>query len=248
MIRKHHSQPKPLMGKPLICNSKPLFRLNPPLTILSDLLAGNPPTVSATKGPFKLCSVHFSAPRVSTAQGWASNDESLPVFSCSPLSLGPAVPLICWHSYPCWVSGHCSPCQKKVAPFYWPATCRHQPKRIPLQVARAVICITTLTSKCCFSHVLKSVTADSPARWHKTRGTQVDGTNLELRNTTDPLHCTSRALTLRLTLVLEIASFYYQNSPQKITSALHKHYFNIQQPLSTATYSCSHFIDGSTET
>lgn len=95
MIRKHHSQPKPLMGKPLICNSKPLFRLNPPLTILSDLLAGNPPTVSATKGPFKLCSVHFSAPRVSTAQGWASNDESLPVFSCSPLSLGPAVPLIC---------------------------------------------------------------------------------------------------------------------------------------------------------
>lgn len=38
MIRRHHSQPKALMGKPLICNSKPLFRQNPPLTILSDLL------------------------------------------------------------------------------------------------------------------------------------------------------------------------------------------------------------------
>lgn len=147
MIRKHHSQPKPLMGKPLICNSKPLFRLNPPLTILSDLFAGNPP-ISATKGPFKLCSAHFSAPRVSTAQGWASNDESLPVFSCSPLSLGPSVPLICWHSYPCWVKQVLLSLPKKGCHiqhahthFYWPATLRHQPKRILLQVTRAVICL-----------------------------------------------------------------------------------------------------------
>lgn len=64
MIRKHHSQPKALMGKPLICNSKPLFRLNPPLTILSDLLSGNPLNISASKGPLKLYSKHFLALKV----------------------------------------------------------------------------------------------------------------------------------------------------------------------------------------
>lgn len=59
MIRKDQSQPKALMGKPLICNSKPLFRLHPPLTILSDLLSGNPPTSSASQGPLKLSFEQF---------------------------------------------------------------------------------------------------------------------------------------------------------------------------------------------
>lgn len=155
MIRKHHSQPKPLMGKPLICNSKPLFRLNPPLTILSDLVSGNPPplNVSARKGPFKLRSEHWRAPLLRIGvRWWRTNRDFMHPSSWRCRALGSQ------RSSPQGQAGFAL-CQVKVATssthahFHWPTTSRHEPTIILLRVKHAASCISIVTSKCCFTDV-----------------------------------------------------------------------------------------------